>query len=233
MSQAREWVEAHGGEDGVEVDDLTALVKSGKLAETQVTVHYRDGQLRYDLGNGSKEEGFTPDFIDVQSAYEDEWMDLIFEGINTINGELKPDWFVEESGSNTKEGLIECEEIDGGMSASDFDTLVALCYDLNMRHGCVPLNNAGELGKEIVRDLFWDGVEPTKESLAEENDNWEDWDEDEIKDEVEQQQYEYDTATSSLAYCFNYFMDAVISFQFDDGSLFNFYTDFNDVEIVD
>jgi hypothetical protein len=129
--------------------------------------------------------------------------------------------------------MIECEEIDGGMSLSDFKTLVSLCYDLNLRHGCVHLDNAGELGKEIVRDLWWDGVEPTKESLAEENDNWEGWDEDDIEYEVEQQQQEYEDATSNLGYCFNYYMDAMVSFQFDDGSLFNFYMDSNDVEIVD
>ena len=233
MSQAREWVEAHGGEDHIVEDEIIPLVKEGRLTEVQATVHYEDGCLRYKYGNGSKEEGFTTDFIDVQSAYGDEWMDLVFQGIDTIHGELKPDWFVDGSGSNTEKGLIECEEIDGGMSVSDFNTLLALCYDLNLRHGCVLLNNAGELGKEIVRDLYWDGVEPTKESLAEENDNWEGMDEDEIEETVEQEQWEYEDATSALAYCFNYYMDAIVSFDFDDGSHFNFYMDTNDVEIVD
>lgn len=233
MSQAREWVEAHGGEDHIDVDEVMPLVKEGKLTEVCATVHYQDGCLRYKYGNGSKVEQFDPDLYDFDSAYGDDWMDLVFQGIDTIHGELKPVGFAESCESNGKEGLIECEEIDGGMSASDFDTLVALCYDLNLRHGCVPLNEAGEFGKEIVRDLWWDGEEPTKENLAEENDNWEGWDEDEIEEEVEQQQAEYENATSDIAYCFNYYMDAIVSFDFDDGSSFNFYMDANSVEIDD
>lgn len=233
MSQAREWVEAHGGENHIDVDEIIPLVKEGKLTEVCTTVRYQDGCLRYKYGNGSKVEQFNPDLYDLESAYGDDWMDLVFKGIDTIHGLLKPDWFVGGGTTNEEEGYIACEEIDGGMSASDFDKLVSLCYDTNLRHGCVHLDNAGEFGKEIVRDLWWNGVEPTKESLAEENDNWEGWDEDEIEETVEQEQQEYEDATSDLAYCFNYYMDAIVSFDFDDGSSFNFYMDANGVGIDD